>query len=409
MLRDIFLFFSGRFRVRIPHEYVSLAVEYIVENGVLTYGGINEENGDYSFFVSPLQLNTIKKFSLLHNAQCTVSDIQGFPKLFYHLVKHPGFIIGLAVFFCVVSYCSDIIWKIDVIGNKSVSDASVIALLDELGCGYGTRISSVDFDQLRTQYLARSEDISWISVNMKGTHAFVEVREKRLGKQDTHEEGVYANLVSTEDARIISTEVRSGLSTVSIGDVVRKGEVLVSGVVPVKGGRVRYEYAEGEVNAYVSKVIEAEIPFVNTKKVYTGRSFCKKNAIFFKKSINLSINSGIEYTTYDKIVENEQVCIFGTPIPMWIEKTTFREYTYVDVEYGEDELVSEALISLRHQLEEVMVDSELVSSKFTHTLTADSYKIKCELLCITDIASIAEFTVKKPVLPDYGIGNIEQQ
>ena len=136
-----------------------------------------------------------------------------------------------------------------------------------------------------------------------------------------------------------------------------------------------------------------EVPFKTSEKVYTGESFTKKTVKIFKKSINLSINSGIEYTTCDRIVRSKRISIFGTiPLPVWIEETEYREYHYSEKMLMKDEAVSAALAELRDRLDGILENAEIISSSFAYEISEDRFIIKCDLTCITDIAEVVEFT-----------------
>ena len=114
---------------------------------------------------------------------CERIAIKGIPSYIIRYRKRWGLALGIIIFSVVSLISGRYIWSFEVKGNSTVSDAEIIELLDELGCSVGTRISGIDFDMLHNDFLLRSDDISWISVNMDGTKANVEVREVKKGKE----------------------------------------------------------------------------------------------------------------------------------------------------------------------------------------------------------------------------------
>ena len=113
----------------------------------------------------------------------------------------------------------------------------------------------------------------------------------------------------------------------------------------------------------------------------------------FKKSINLFIKGGIEYTTYDKIVVRERVSLLGViPLPIWIESCTYREYVNRETSLSSSDAVSAARAELRRKMDEAIGDASLVSSRLTTEAGEDSVRIKCEMKCIADIGRTIEFT-----------------
>ena len=123
-----------------------------------------------------------------------------------------------------------VIWCVNVTGNSTVPDGEIIEILESLGCGVGDFFGDIDFDVLHTRFLMKSDNIGWISVNMNGTHANVEVREIIFGKEETKEGGFY-NVVAAEDGQIVRMAAVEGKPVCEIGDTVLRGELLISGAI----------------------------------------------------------------------------------------------------------------------------------------------------------------------------------
>ena len=393
MLRDVFAFFSGYRYFKIKPEQRSIAADTVYRYGIRICDSRLENDGTYRLKVPLYTAGKASRIFEAEGIEYERSDVNGIPFYLRLFFKRPGLGVGLLIFFTVMWVSGKTVWMIGVEGNEKYSDEFIVGQLEQLGFGYGTYIPSVDFDQMHSEYLAKFSEISWISVNMNGTYANVQVREKRLGDSKEHDDGLYANIVATEDGVIDHEETSAGVALIKQGDVVRKGELLVSGVVPLRNGGHRYTYAESKVYARVPRTIEVEIPLKTTEKVYTGESFTKKTVKIFKKSINLSINSGFEYTTYDKIVRSRRISVFGdVPLPVAVEETEYKEYCYAEKTLTKDEAVSAALAELRDRLDVILADSEITSSRFAYEIDENKFIIKCDLTCITDIANTVEFT-----------------
>ncbi len=394
MLKDIFAYFSGYCYFVVKHEYRTIAADAVYRHGIKCYNTRLEKDGTYRLKIPIYNAAKASRVFDSEKIEYEKSDVKGIPFYLRFFVSRPGIGLGMIIFFTVMWLSGKTVWKINVEGNEKYSDEYIVNQLEELGFGYGTYIPSVDFDQMHSEYLAKFSEISWISVNMNGTYANVQVREKRLGERVNHEDGGYANIIASEDGVIAHEETSSGIPLIKQGDVVRKGELLVSGVVPLRNGGHRYSYAESKVYAYVPRYLEVEVPFKTTEKVYTGESFTKKTVKIFKKSINLSINSGFEYTTYDKIIRSRRISVFDSiPLPVWIDETEYREYYYVEKTLTKDAAVSAALAELRDRLDSILEEAEITSISFAYEISENRFIIKCDLTCIADISEIVEFTV----------------
>ncbi len=331
-----------------------------------------------------------------HGIRYERSSLCGLPRLFPFALHRPALILGAAAVFVVAFLSSRVVWGFELIGCDSVPHDEVLLLLDELGCGIGDYIPTMDLDRIHARFLAINHDISWIAVNFKGNLAYVEVIETRPGADSAPPDGVYANVVAAEDAQLYLLKTACGRAHAKDGDVVRKGDVLISGVIDVKEDRVRYEYAKGEALAYVPRTLELELPFEREEKSYTGRTKTESSIKIFKKSINLFSKGGIEYSLYDKIEDDRQVCLFGRyPLPVYISRETQREYEYVSRRFTAKQSESFAKAELHRLFEELLERCDVISNRVSFDVTDSSLRVRCDLVCLTDIARSREFTVGK--------------
>ena len=72
-----------------------------------------------------------------------------------------------------------------------------------------------------------------MSVRLHGTRLFIRLRESEVPVRQEVESGEACDLAAASDARITSVVVRSGIPLVQAGDTVEKGQLLVSGTVPI--------------------------------------------------------------------------------------------------------------------------------------------------------------------------------
>ena len=324
---------------------------------------------------------------------CERIAIKGIPSYIIRYRKRWGLALGIIIFSVVSLISGRYIWSFEVKGNSTVPDAEIIELLGELGCSVGTRISGIDFDMLHNDFLLRSDDISWISVNMDGTKANVEVREVKKGKSKVDEQN---NIVAREDGQIHLVTVAEGKSQVAIGDVVRKGDLLISGVSTYREGEKNYfGAASGNVYAVVNRRINVKVDSIRKVKGYTGEETANNVLKIFGFSVNLFINSSIQYANYDTIVENRQIVLFDTvSLPLWIERRVSREYVENEAELSETEARVIAVKEYRDKLNEIAEDCELLSIECAHSFENGVYEIDCNLYCIADIAESVPYTIE---------------
>ena len=101
--------------------------------------------------------------------------------------------------------------------------------MEESGLFVGGWIPALDTDRVEQTLLTDAKGIAWVSVNLKGTVAYVQLRPL-LSPKETDASGQPANLVAAEDGVIESVRLMSGDVKVKPGDIVRKGQLLIGGV-----------------------------------------------------------------------------------------------------------------------------------------------------------------------------------
>lgn len=318
----------------------------------------------------------------------------GLPPLVMRYRRRWGILAGAVIFAVLTSISGLFVWSVEVDGNKNISDKYIIDMLQSVGFGVGTRISTVNFDLLHNRFLIDSEGIGWISVNMNGTHANVEVREIIPGAKEEKKNACY-NLVAAEDGQIERVAAVEGKPQVKIFDTVQKGELLVSGVISRDEGGIRLESASGSVFAKVNRSFEVRVPLEGERKTFTGNKKVNKSLKFFAFRINLFRNSGIPYDFYDTIVSEKQLILFNTVfLPVWIVSSSAEEYENKLCTITEEEARKEATMLYREKLREQIGDSELLTKSTEITCDGREVVVTCELYCIADIAVPTELIIE---------------
>ena len=178
------------------------------------------------------------------------------------------------------------IWDIEVTGNESVTSSEVRELLRDQGFRVGSFIPRANTDRIENRILMESERISWISVNIIGTVANVEIREQDSKNED--EPTRPANLIAKKSGIIEEVRILNGNVVVGAGKYVNEGELLVSGLFDSVQEGFRYTRASGQVFARTVEEFYIEIPYEYETKRYTGLEYCEKILNFFDFSMNIS-------------------------------------------------------------------------------------------------------------------------
>lgn len=387
-------FFRGTCDVRIPLGGRSAVFDYLYREAIPVFAE-HTDGSTSSFSVYLRYVQKLKCFTDQNCISAEFSNVRGLPVVIGFMKKRPVLPVGLAVCALWLFLSQSIVWDIRIEGNSKTSDAEITDQLEELGFGIGTYYPAVNFNQLHADYLAVQHDIAWLSVFMNGVVAEVQVRELWADERSMHGENTYANIVAECAGVVREVNVFEGQAAVKPGDIVRAGQVLISGVVEKNDGGIRYEYASGEVICEVSVPLHAEILLKRESKRYTGREIRQRSVKIFKKTINFFINGGIEYATYDKIDMMEQVCPFGFgTLPVWLNTKVYKEYETVTETVSAEIAADEAMACLSEMVKTECEGAELISKTIGTYHKNGVVGVSCLLYLNRDIGRAAEFTAE---------------
>ncbi len=314
-----------------------------------------------------------------------VSERRGSLSMLCAVLHRPGIVLGVIICAVMMLYSSHTVWDIRIEGNRYVSDEAIVSTLRECGIGVGSDIRELDIDSIQNKFLIVSDDISWISVNIVGSVAEVEVRE--VAARPTPSEYVCSNLVATQNGTVVEFREVRGNIAVTLGEAVSKGDILVCGVWGDENSATRFMRSRGEVMALCSRDMEIRVGLNFDKKVPTGRKKTKKSLIFFDKEVKLFVNSGNLYTSCDIIEREEYFDLFGLgKLPFGIRTVEYVEYTVDSVQRSEEQAREQANFLLWQSFFTEAPDATLVGKRIVGRLEGEDYILSATLESIENIA-----------------------
>lgn len=199
----------------------------------------------------------------------------GLPHLLSRYRYRFGIVVGGILALALIFLAHNVVWDVRVTGNERVTSSAVIETLKEYGFGVGSYIPSVNTDKLENRILIDSGEISWISVNIIGTVAEVQIREVEGDKKEKDEIRP-ANLVAQKAGVIEEVRIFRGKVMVGAGQYVEKGDLLVSGLYDSKQQGFRYTRAAGQVLARTTSEFFIEIPYEYNAICYLEEEYYDK-------------------------------------------------------------------------------------------------------------------------------------
>ena len=332
--------------------------------------------------------NDYRKLSAIcktKDLKITLKRESGLPGLIASYKHRIGLFIGAFLGACILWLSLSVIWRIDVYGNETISADRIKMILNENDFSVGSLIGKSNLTSIENKIMEDNGDIAWISINVNGTIANVEVRETKAGIQ---KDKSVSDLVASRDGKVERIEAYDGNCLVKIGDIVRAGEVLVSGKYSDDSNDTRTTRAEGEIYARTVRSFFIEIPFKNYEKVYTGRKYSEIYINFFENHIKVFANTGNLPSSCDIIYKNERIGLPGADkIPIGTKTIEYLEYEMRSLTLDEENAMKIAFDELDKKMEALSESVELLEKNIEFEINENAYVLKCTLVCIENIAT----------------------
>ncbi|MBE6547312.1 MAG: hypothetical protein E7667_00340 [Ruminococcaceae bacterium] len=383
---------SGYVKIYIADDQLSDFMNTCLKHN-LPYSQGEVAEGGACFLIRLRYLKIFETLCSKENIRIDVRIRGGLPVWLYGKRKRYGLIVGLFCAVALVIMARLFIWRIDVVGNQSMTSAQVLECLKSHGLFAGSYIPKLDTDKMQNRILIDSDEIAWISININGNTACVEIKERDMAQQE-QQSSAPANLVASKAGRIAWVQIMQGNIVVREGDIVQQGELLVSGLFDSKLDGFRVTRAQGKIYAETSEEFYIKIPYDYEAKVYTGEQYCDKYLNFFDFSVKISKNSRNNYTFYDKISTVDSYSFFdGEILP--ISKTTdkYLEYEILRATRTKEEAEELAYFELSQKIRELPSDTILIRKVIIPQIHEDFFALRCVIVCIENIAQTSEFEV----------------
>lgn len=289
-----------------------------------------------------------------------------------------GLIIGAGIFLFFITVMNNFVWCIQTESSDKFSRKQIIEAAENAGLKYGVSVKGFDEEKAaREIYKAFEGEISWVKVNIKGSLAVIDFRDK-VKKIETQEKGEPSNIVADFDGVILSNETYQGSQNKSKGDAVRKGEVLISGVVEGVDSKPLYYQAKGKFTA-LHKVNLQRISDKTT--LFYSFKDCSQKRIISVFGLDIPYCFSLDSTENKRKFIYENFLEFdGYEIPFGIKKMMAVNYDKSDITDREKEL----LFILEYTDEEYFKfkNSNILTRQITLTKKNDVLNVAAEYICI---------------------------
>lgn len=252
----------------------------------------------------------------------------GLPAKFRRFRKRQALLYGGICFAGILYLLSSFVWVVEVEGNERLATKEILDACKEMHLYPGVWKQKVDTDAVTKALLANFADISWVSVGIQGTDVTIRLAET-IEKKEMVEKEIPCDIVAKQGGVIQKVTAERGTPLVQAGDVVEKGDVLISSEITIGlEGEVQdtvYTTAAGTVTAKIWAELSEELPFTYTEKVFDGRE--KENHVLLWNDTEIDLIHPDRKTLWKReTIEEKPLALGDFRLPLSLRKEKLRAY-----------------------------------------------------------------------------------
>ena len=319
----------------------------------------------YVFFIRKSSYQMLMTLAKKANVELILQGQKGLP---YFLKEHrKRKILLFSVFLCglmILSF-SQFLWEITVSGEEIYSESDILKYVTDNYYRFGTLKYQIDCDALEEHLREDYDEIAWVSCSIQGTRLHIEIKET-LDRKTKQNPKKPCDIVANKSGIITKMAVKSGTPLVSVGDSVKKGTTMISGLIyyysddftVTQTDRIK---ADGEIIMRTKEIYHNTIPTEYYEKVITNKVKQIKNLYFGQYQLDFPAKKRKDHTN---IVTNRKSLRIGSSFYLPVGVTT-----QIVEEYQPDKKIltaKEAKTRLKKQLDQYLSKKTKQGVKIVH-------------------------------------------
>lgn len=340
MLKKLKYWLLGYLAVHIsgtsPERFINLC-----SNRKIYIWNIVRDNEYYKFNLSVRDYKKLKPIFKKTGLIPKIDTKNGLPFLIHHNRKRKGFFAGFLVCVIMVYIMSLYIWDINVLGGSKYTPEALIKFLAQNDIKSGIKKKKINGNRIEEEIRLAYEDIGWVSVEVKGTRLIIKITETNMPAPKSFATAP-SHIVATKNAVVKKIVTRTGTPMVKSGDVVRKGDILVSGIIDIMddfGGLLEKKSVVASADIVCESYYDYNDSFSlnHTIRLYTDEEKRGFYITFLGRKLFL-YNPSISYDMYDIIVNENTLHLTNSfYLPFQYGTVATREYIEQKDKYSEEE------------------------------------------------------------------------
>ncbi|MFC0522567.1 sporulation protein YqfD [Pontibacillus salicampi] len=365
MKRTQGVFVKGYTTIRVKGKFPEFFLNRCVDKGIVVWNVKKIDESTCEANVKLEDVSRLKKLRYKTPYKVHFHSRIGMPFLFQAVWKRKPLLIGFLFCLALIFILSNMVWGIDVEGVTPEIEHKIEESLSNYGVKKGAWKLSLDSpSEMQQKLLNDVPELLWIGITEKGTTYHLQGVEKTIVEKE--EAKGPQHLVAKKKGTIVYMYIEKGEPKVEINDVVKPGDMLVSGLI----GREEEQKsvrAEGEVIADTWYTSELSVPLEAEYQVLTGEEEKRYFLNLFNVAIPIWGFKEPDYTIKHVEKKEHDVHFFSWRFPVTLSTKNIHEQESYKEQRSVSEAVKEGIQQAKQELmNKLPIDSKIISEKILH-------------------------------------------
>lgn len=341
----------------------------------------------------------ISKYSKTYKTE--IIEKYGKIKLYEIIKKNIPILLSVFIAILTINILSNMIFSIEIIyNNKEIAEIINSELKKYDIKKYKRKKNYNELNKIKSKILKDNKDIlEWIEIEEYGTKYIIKFVERKQEKNI--EQFQYQSIVAKKNAIIKSIRALSGEKIKNTNEYVKKGEVIINGIITKPDNEQILVKGEGNVYGEVWYKVDIEYPLYYKEENFTGKSKEVLTINFLNKKINI-----FPYKKYKQFKAKSKILFNNNIIPVEIIKDKLYESNIKEHIYTQEEALEKAILESKMKILENNKNIKEIKKIYILRKESLNSKIKLSLFVsviedITQVQKIEKTNFEKEKINNY--------
>lgn len=346
-------------------------------------------SGEIPFY----QLKKLKKICEYNSFMVNVLSSSKITHLISVNHKRKGILFGIFISFILLFYLSNIILKVNITGCDEKTKSQIETFIFSSRIDYGDIIPLIDFQKLEADIYNTFDCVSFVDISSYNSALNINVSIVTPHDSIIPDNHHPSDIISTKDAQIVKVNVSSGQLVSLVGSGVKKGDLLVSGIVDNKKGEYMYYHSIAQIWGKYEETVIFEQPLNECTEIITDIDLTDRSISYFDIEIPID-RSKRKSNYYIKEETRNNIVFLGIDLPISVIDRMYYISSFINTEYSVDEAKLRIENRIKNYEQTILSSAEIVSKYVDEFLSDECVRYEVTYTLVDEIGMQKEIMLK---------------